>query len=89
MIEIRINTIDEGVESEMRIEGVGEDLIIEALTTIGTVVKNIRNTSEDMYAAMLHIMAHSPEILRGEMGKDEEDNAKAEMARMMSKGVLN
>lgn len=88
MIEVKVNTVDETVECEMSIDGMGNDLIAEALTLIGTVTKNIRNTSEDMYAAMLHIMAHSPEILRGEMGENEE-KAEVEMARAMSKGVLN
>lgn len=88
MIEMKTKPDRNGIGIEMTINGKGEDILVEAFMMIGSIIANIKNTSEEMYADLMVLLSHHPEVFKGEINKDEEEAAEAEMANAMSKGIL-
>lgn len=92
MIEVKAETVgkgeDKGVSISVRTEGTGEEVVNETLTIIEGLMKGLKKDAPGLHLVALQAIADNPWILSGDEDNKEYD-AKMEMAKMMSKGVLN
>lgn len=90
MIEIKAQTetrgADNGVNVTTQLNGVPVDLAAEILAIIESLMRGIKKESPLLHMLILQTIAENTEILSGD--GDAKFDAEAEMARAMSKGIL-
>ena len=61
---------EKGVNVEMSLKGYNDDLGLEALGLISTLMSELKAQSKTTYDAVIGTMAQVPEILAGEVGAE-------------------
>lgn len=85
MIEVKAKTTNHRTEVDVMVDA---DLIeygAEVLAIIHSLMGAVKNDDARLHAAVIKAMTDDPNIL---LGEDESEKAKAELAQMMSKGIL-
>ena len=90
MVEVKAQTEtrggDNGVNVTTQLNGTSADLAAEILAIIESLMKGIKKESPLLHMLILQTIAENTEILSG--GNDDKSDAEAEMAKAMSKGIL-
>ena len=79
MIEVKATRKDEGVDVTIGLDGMIDDLGLEALYIIANLMREIKKADPRIHRAMIVTMAGNEEIMLGNVIADNED--------LMSKGV--
>lgn len=90
MIEVKAQTEvrdgESGVRVTTQLNGASDDIAAETLAIIENLMRGIKRESPLLHLLILQALADNTEILSG--GNDDKFDAKAKMAKAMSKGIL-
>lgn len=87
MIDIKAKHQEDGIALTVGINGTADELGVETLAIINTVMKELMQASESAHNAVVMTIAKFPQILFGEMCDVRTDN-EMEMANLMSKAII-
>lgn len=97
MIEVKAESVtkdgEKGVQLTCSFEGVGEEVVNEALVSIRAIIAGVKKQSFGLYAMMIAAMAEDQSILRGERdGGGEDDNKgvspEARLATLLTRSIV-
>ena len=71
MVKVEAYVDGDGVTTNTHIEGVGEDIFIETLTLISTLMNGIKQESIELHAMILMSIANDTSILRGDTSSED------------------
>lgn len=85
MIEVKADTTDHRTAVDVKVDANLIEYGAEILAIIHSLMGAVKNDDARLHAAILKAIDDDPNIL---LGEDESEKAKAELAQMMSKGIL-